>query len=169
MCILGYTLTLDRKHEGSRTKTMRLFKQIVLMLLLFIPCASIPVNAQNDTITANPNAVKLRRLWMIQGKVRGDEVGTRVGGIGDVNRDLLADFAVFTPGVGVSIFYGDTAGPSTTPVRVFPTLLLSLGGTVTGDFWGTGSKAVGLNGGYLLFIYRTEQGRLAVSAAAIWD
>jgi hypothetical protein len=128
--------------------------------------------AQSDTITANPNAVKLRHIWFKRGEYN-ENYALWHGSLGDVNRDSFMDFAVYSNMKGyVQVFLGDTAGPSTTPYRTYEHRYISSPPAV-GDFWGTGYKAFVLQqaeGTWTRYVHvhRTDPGISIDSPAVSW-
>ncbi|MCC7438637.1 MAG: hypothetical protein IT211_09115, partial [Armatimonadetes bacterium] len=96
---------------------------IALFFLLAVP--SLLLRAQPaDTIVPNPNAVLLKRIWMVRGSSGGEErVGEGAAALGAVVKDSLEDFAVYS---GTSfqwkVYAGATPAPSTTPIQVFDSL-----------------------------------------------
>ncbi len=147
-------------------------------MLVFVACAvsvCLPeLHAQPpDTITANPKAVALRQIWAVYGQHSNDRVGIGIGGIPDINGDLINEFAVYDGSAGFKIYYGSKEPLSTTPAMV-----LRVGGThpIVGNFWGTGHAAVGglrgdNAGGYtdLVYLYRTELNAIDTTKVTILD
>jgi hypothetical protein len=99
--------------------------------------------AQDGTITADPNAVEMRKIWEVAGNTAGgDYVGFGVGGLGDIFGTGHGVWAVFYGKLNEWRFYvADSTGAlPTTPFQ----RIANLGGgkdIILGDFWGTGHKA----------------------------
>ncbi|MGE3800671.1 MAG: FG-GAP repeat domain-containing protein [Candidatus Kapaibacterium sp.] len=112
-------------------------------VLLF---TSISLEAQNE-IVQNPDAVLLRKVWMVRGGVvGGDRVGDGAGGVGFINSDSIADFAWY---LGASNLWNIHLGgekPSTTPYQILDSLGTIPSHPIVGDFFGTGEKWVGFSG-----------------------
>jgi hypothetical protein len=131
--------------------------------LLFVLTVVASATAQVDTLRANPNAVKLRRLWMRKGDrewIR--RVGREVGGLGDLNGDSLADYAVSTSDT-LDVYLGARPAPSLVPSQSIPITRATVSAVwkpLLGDHWGTGHRALGFSQMYDLVIYRTESGRI---------
>jgi hypothetical protein len=150
-----------------------------LLLPILLTLLSLPLLAQGDTITRNPDCVQLKRIWKIEGAARDANVGACVGGIGDINGDSLADFAVLS---GIPwqwrVFYGDTGTISTTPVWSFDSATSEPGYPIVGDFYGTGHNVVGflvlkLVGPTLaaqrwLHLYRSDSNHLHAEPSVVW-
>ncbi|KXK57037.1 MAG: T9SS type A sorting domain-containing protein [Candidatus Kapabacteria bacterium] len=71
----------------------------IILVLLLLATASTTLHAQaSDTILPNPNAVLLRKIWMIRGETTGPNaytsVGEAAGAIPDLNGDSLSEFVV---------------------------------------------------------------------------
>jgi hypothetical protein len=141
-----------------------------MLAALLLISSGTTARAQEDTISRNPNAVKLNRIWTRQGWQGGyQHVGRGVAALGDINADGLADFAVEHRD-SVEVFLGARPVPTGGPFQTKPTteVLIRQFATPTGDFWGTGRKAVVLSQKFDLVVYRTESGRLADSPATRW-
>jgi hypothetical protein len=69
----------------------------VAFLLFAFTLAPISAAAQVDSITANPNAVLLRRIWTQRGSA-GARVGAQVAALFDMNRDGRSEFGVMSIG-----------------------------------------------------------------------
>jgi hypothetical protein len=139
------------------------------------------VEAQTvTTITANPKAQRLHEIWRVRGTATQASVGEGANGVGDINGDSINDFAVRFPyDGGWKLFYGKAPTPSTTPAwqalsyGVRPDIIVS------GDFWGTGHRAVGItrdtcnpNNGVCLFrlaLFRSESNQLDSTPSAVLD
>ena len=84
----------------------------ILLLALLSPG---PLAAQG-LITARPETVTLRTIWTMISPYRESYVGRWLTGLGDINGDGLADFAV---GSGAAprwrVFFGDRPRPKVTP------------------------------------------------------
>ncbi|KXK57043.1 MAG: T9SS type A sorting domain-containing protein [Chlorobi bacterium] len=70
-----------------------------IVLLLLLATTSTLLHAQSsDTILPNPNAVLLRKIWMIRGETTGPNaytaVGQAAGALPDINNDSLSEFVV---------------------------------------------------------------------------
>ncbi|HVZ40293.1 MAG TPA: hypothetical protein VHI13_13520 [Candidatus Kapabacteria bacterium] len=117
-----------------------------------------------DTIVANPKAQVLRRIWSIAGnQAGGDQVGTGIGSVSDVNGDGIDDFAVCFGTAGEwRVYYGGRDSIRHTPAWIAPQTGAVPPHPVVGDFWGTGHKAVGFgHGDYTLRIFRTDSGHFS--------
>ena len=119
-----------------------------IVLLLLLAATSTLLHAQSsDTILPNPNAVLLRKIWMIRGETTGPNAGGMVGDgagtLGDLNGDSLTDFAVRSAKNGQwHIYFGADPAPDTTSQWSCK----SPGGLdqpVIGDFWGNQQTHIG--------------------------
>ncbi|MBL7987430.1 MAG: T9SS type A sorting domain-containing protein [Chlorobi bacterium] len=116
-------------------------KQRLMILLTLLALPSLPLQAQtSDTILPNPNAVLLRKIWMIQGEAIGPNaspgVGDGAGNLGDLSSDSLTDFAVRIQRAGQwRIYHGASPAPNTTPVWTFDSSSGSLLYPVIGTFF----------------------------------
>src|SRR4051812_34341575 len=69
-------------------------KHIIASTLALLLLAAASVRAQNELV-ANPKAVKLRRVWTLQGRDGyADEVGSAVGALFDIDGDGSTAIAV---------------------------------------------------------------------------
>ncbi|KXK58039.1 MAG: VCBS repeat-containing protein [Chlorobi bacterium] len=96
-----------------------------IVLLLLLATASTLLHAQAvDTIQPNPKAVLLKRIWMVRGTSSGGQrIGEGAAPLGQVVKDSLDDFAVFTSTtLQWNIYAGATPTPSTLPTQVFDSL-----------------------------------------------
>jgi hypothetical protein len=153
-------------------------RSIALLLPALLVILSLPLFAQGDTVTRNPACVQLRTIWKLEGKVAGARIGSSIGGVGDVNGDGLADFAVLSDVPWQwQVFYGDSVAISSTPAWTFDSATSEYP-PVVGDFYGTGHKAVGFvvrrfigptsAPFWWLHLFRTDSNRLAATPAFIW-
>ena len=119
----------------------------LLAVLLALP--SLPLQAQtSDTILPNPNAVLLRKIWMIQGEATGPNATTRVGdaagSLFDVNQDSIQDFLVH---VGKQsqwrLYLGAKPQPDTALVWTTIVAAPRPSYPVIGDFFGDGRRLAG--------------------------
>jgi hypothetical protein len=143
---------------------------VTMLAALLLISSGTTARAQEDTISRNPNAVKLNRIWTRQGWQGGYQyVGRGVAALGDINADGLADFAVEHRD-SVEVFLGARPVPTGGPFQTKPTTEVFIREFISpiGDFWGTGRKAVVLSQKFDLVVYRTESGRLADSPATRW-
>ncbi|KXK57035.1 MAG: hypothetical protein UZ07_CHB004000999 [Chlorobi bacterium OLB7] len=117
-----------------------------IVLLLLLATASPLLHAQaSDTIIPNPNAVLLRKIWMIRGETTGPNAGGMVGdgaaAIPDVTGDSLDDFLIhFGKSPLWKLFPSNNLAPDTTPIWQtigFSTYPLTPG---IGSFWGDSRK-----------------------------
>ncbi|KXK57044.1 MAG: T9SS type A sorting domain-containing protein [Chlorobi bacterium] len=117
-----------------------------IVLLLLLATASPLLHAQaSDTIIPNPNAVLLRKIWMIRGETTGPNAGGMVGdgaaAIPDVTGDSLDDFLIhFGKSPLWKLFPSNKPAPDTTPIWQtigFSTSPLTPG---IGSFWGDSRK-----------------------------
>lgn len=111
---------------------------VLLGLVLFIA----PARAQ-DTIRPADSAQLLRRIWMTRGSVipGNEQIGSGVASLGDISGDGIGDFAVRWSGDGRwRVYYGADSAPSTVPAWISGIGSSAL--LVSGDFWGTGHKAL---------------------------
>lgn len=157
-------------------------KSIVLMLSFAAMFVSTSMFAQQvGTITADPNAQPLRKIWQVNGKpfIGGDHVGENVVGLGDIYGTGKGAWGVYYGTVRQSrIFRNDSAdiAKDTAAVQVFD----SMGVALSGDFWGTGHRAVGFARSdvdltnpdlpiyyYKFLVHRTDSGRIATSPSAV--
>lgn len=118
---------------------------LLLLVLTLLLAERAPLEAQpSDTITANPNAVKLRRIWTIVGKHEQASVGVGVGSVNDVSNDSIADIAYFL-GQQWHVCYGAYPAPGTATnwmSRPEDSLTPQIPYPVAGDFWGSGQPGV---------------------------
>jgi hypothetical protein len=161
-------------HTDSTT--VRTWITVVAIMVVATGCAI----AQSDTITANPNAVKLRRIWMVRGGTAGGErVGGGVGSIGDIDGDGLSEFAVHFGRLGQwRVYKGASPAPSTEHMWRLDSGSVEPPYPVVGDFWGTGHKAVGFgvfhpsiefDQHFYFSLFRTESGSLPDTPSAVLD
>jgi hypothetical protein len=151
-----------------------LFTSVLLLLALS------DYSIAQENITASPKVVVLKRIWMLLGRYdrsyNDQNIGMASGSVGDINGDGLGDFAVCSANPSQwSLYLGDSLGPKMTPY--WTTAGGSIRPPISGDFWGTGHRAVGFLrsmlvgsswAGYELSLYRTDHGRIDDSAAARW-
>jgi hypothetical protein len=149
-----------------------------LLLPALLTTLSLPLFAQGDTVTRNPAAVQLKRIWKLEGNVPGALLGAGVGSVGDINGDGVGDFAVSRdlPAMWM-VFYGSRDSIASQPVWTMDTGNYALA-PVVGDFWGTGHKAVGFQKTTVnrqtlrlydwIRIYRTDSNRLEQTPSAVW-
>ncbi|KXK56401.1 MAG: T9SS type A sorting domain-containing protein [Chlorobi bacterium] len=122
-----------------------------IVLFLLLATTSTLLHAQSsDTILPNPNAVLLRKIWMIRGETTGPNAGGMVGDgagtLGDLNGDSLTDFAVRSAKNGQWRFFsGKAPAPDTLPFWVFDHTSAELGRPIIGDFFGNGHPLVGIS------------------------
>src|SRR5262245_46508671 len=76
----------------------------------------------SDTITANPKAVKLHRIWTLLGPLGARrKVGQAAGSFGDIDSNELGDFGIRTGTEAQwNIYYGARPSPSATPSQIIP-------------------------------------------------
>ncbi|MGE3800668.1 MAG: FG-GAP repeat domain-containing protein [Candidatus Kapaibacterium sp.] len=110
-------------------------------VLLF---TSISLQAQNE-IVQNPDAVLLRKVWMVRGGVvGGDRVGDGAGGAGDVNHSGQEDFAVLIGSTAEWRVYVDSNKAHTTnPFWKFDSGAGVPWRPIVGNFRGDGDLLVG--------------------------
>jgi len=65
--------------------------------------------------TASYSQNTMQKIWEIKGKANGEELGTSVAGIGDINKDGFDDVAVCSRGLGKTFIYLGAAIMDTTP------------------------------------------------------
>jgi hypothetical protein len=109
-----------------------------LLLIVLLLAISLPIVAQND-IVANPKAVKLRRIWTMQGAQNSNaEYGVSVGSIFDVTGDGINEVTVYRGIDHRTLFFkGGSPAPDTVPFLHVD----SVGpAPIAGDFWGTGKR-----------------------------
>ncbi|MBK8910872.1 MAG: VCBS repeat-containing protein [Chlorobi bacterium] len=118
----------------------------ILLAIFLLATASPLLHAQaSDTILPNPNAVLLRKIWMIRGETTGPNAGGMVGdgaaAIPDVTGDSLDDFLIhFGKSPLWKLFPSNNLAPDTTPIWQtigFSTYPLTPG---IGSFWGDSRK-----------------------------
>jgi hypothetical protein len=101
---------------------------------------------QPDTITQNPNAKMLNKIWTIAGNpAGGDLVGEAISGLPDINGDGINEFAVYYATASQwRIFYGAPIGNiSHTPDLILDSMSEVVGGPLAyGNFWGDGQKTI---------------------------
>lgn len=117
-----------------------------IFLFLLLATASTLLRAQNsDTILPNPNAVLLRKIWMIRGSaVGGQRVGAGAGGIGNVFGDSANDVAVFVEDKSEWQVFAQAEGAiATTPIWRFENAAAIPPYPTSGNFWGTNRHSVG--------------------------
>ena len=156
-----------------------------LAALLFIGAfflVALPAHSQNE-IVQNPEAVLLRNVWMVQGSP-GDRVGAGIGSVGDINGDLIGDFAVLSGRTSRwSLFYGGVGDTIETPAWTFDDAIAQPAHPVRGQFWGPSPQESGV--GFMrreqvfigdrtryfhrLFVYRNEDGALEDEATLVLD
>ncbi len=139
------------------------------------------VHAQG-VITADPNAAPLRLIWKVEGQlgVGGERIGEGAAGLGDIYGTGMGAWGVYYGTEQRSrIFRHDSASiaKDTAAVQTFDSLQVLL----SGDFWGTGHRAVVFattnldQSGprtkyyYELHIHRTEGNRIEDSAAVVFN
>ncbi|MEZ4784607.1 MAG: FG-GAP-like repeat-containing protein [Candidatus Kapaibacterium sp.] len=118
-----------------------LHTSLFLPLLGVLFFTSISLEAQNE-IVQNPEAVLLRRVWMMRGGVvGGDRVGALAGALTDVNHDSLQDFIWGLGSTGVwHLQYGGSPISDTPAQSFFHSTTLSY--PVVGNFWGGSQEYV---------------------------
>ncbi|MBL7988364.1 MAG: hypothetical protein JNJ94_09910 [Chlorobi bacterium] len=119
-------------------------RAILFLLLLVLPSLLAIAQPVIEPITQNPNAVLLRRIWMVRGQSAGEDyVGSGCGPVGDINGDSITDFAVYYgKAVEWRVFLGGSPAPTTEPIWKRKTDI-GLTTPVYGDFYGNGSHLVG--------------------------
>ncbi len=134
------TMSRNRWTSLPPTGTLPVPALATLLLVGAFFLVALPAHSQNE-IVRNPEAVLLRKIWMVQGSP-GDRVGAILGSLGDINGDSVGDFIW---GVGSTSMWhvqhgGEQIGD--TPVQ---SLYVKTTTTypIVGDFWGTGEKQVG--------------------------
>lgn len=84
-------------------------RRLMILFCLF----PVALAAQNQLVPA-PDAVKLRRVWSIQGgPVTADEIGYNIWGGTDITGDSIADFAVYRGSDNTWLFYRGGSPPET--------------------------------------------------------
>ncbi|MEO5930141.1 MAG: VCBS repeat-containing protein [Candidatus Kapaibacterium sp.] len=163
----------------NQERAINLSAAVIMMLLL----VGTMVYAQPaSTVTRNPNAKLLRRIWTMTGKQRDENAGYGIGSLGDIFGTGYSAWAAYG---GISgqwrVFKGDSGTLSTTPVWVFDSSSGMTRHPLVGDFWGTGHKAVGFskytidtlrgstNFPYVLYLFRSEYNRLDTIPSLILD
>src|SRR3954469_22787265 len=143
-------------------RTIHRVSLIAASMTVLTACAM----AQDGTITADPNAVTLRKIWEVAGNTAGgDYVGYSVGGIGDIYGTGYGVWYVTFGTLGEQRYYvADSSGhlPSwTEPVYT----VKGMGDPIIGDYWKSGHKVLvfqrGTQGGidenyYELHAFRTD-------------
>lgn len=166
-------------RETSTSRICRVIRRVnlgfltshCLLLLVVSFGASMLCTAQEDSVHANPSAVKLRRIWSVTGAPGAvKDVGQRVGALGDINGDHIDDFAVERRDT-LDVFLGAKPAPSVVAFQSIPNTFVHISShfaPTTGDHWGTGHSAIGLLQGLDFVLLRTESGRLDDTIALRW-
>jgi len=152
-----------------------LYPYLLSLFTLLVPLAA---RSQTETITKNPKAVRLREIWGVRGHEPDERVGNGVGGGFDVNNDGLGDFAVRFGGEW-RVFYGDSVRLNDTVRWRFHATGASPDWFFTGNFYGTGHRAIGVTRdschpvtsqcSLRVHIFRTDDGYLPDTPATIID
>jgi hypothetical protein len=118
---------------------IRLFGSTLLALTAVVVAHAQP----SDTITANPLAVRLHRIWSLAGNpAGGGHVGQGCGGVGDLDGDGLSEFAVLSHGVW-KIYRGKSPAPDTNAIWQLDSCTGEMPHPIIGDFLGTGERWIG--------------------------
>ncbi len=109
-----------------------------------------PLLAQNQLV-ANPEAVKLRRIWMhVEGHISFNEYGSNIWGGVDISGDDTADFAVYQRQNSTWYFYEGGNPPKTEPFMQLDSV-----GSIppyVADFWGDGRLHMWVGDGYRVVV-----------------
>src|SRR5687767_12264787 len=89
----------------------------IALICLAVVLAVVDASGHQDSVRANPNAVKINRIWSITGSHEGQrQVGMSIGSLGDINGDSLMDFGVVRVG-WTDVFLGGRPAPSNIPFQ----------------------------------------------------
>lgn len=141
-----------------------------------IACSAFDAVAQPPgTITADPNAVVLRKIWEVKGNIAGgDQVGLYIGGVGDILGTGYGVWYVFFGKLGEERYYvADSTGKLPSWTEPFY-IGRRMGNPIVGDFWGTGHNALlfrryvyeGDTGYFELHAFRTDSNRIHTEESA---
>jgi hypothetical protein len=122
--------------------TIRLLSSALLLITSVAAAYAQP----SDTITANPKAARLHRIWSLAGNpAGGGHVGQGCGGVGDLDGDGLSEFAVLSSGTW-RVYRGKSPAPDTSAIWSLDSCTGEMPHPILGDFLGTGERWVGFAG-----------------------
>ena len=109
-----------------------------------------PLLAQNQLV-ANPEAVKLRRIWMhVEGHISFNEYGYNIWGGVDISGDDTADFAVYQRQDNIWYFYEGGNPPKTEPFWQKDSVGSVFSPPYVSDYWNNGQRFMLLTYAYYL-------------------
>src|SRR5687768_14738929 len=115
-----------------------ILRGLPLIMLLLALSAQCLFAQRIDSITRNPAAVQLRRIWMVKPDILSHaRVGSAVGPVGDINSDGVGDFAVLAADpYRWSVYLGSRDSITTDPVWTFDSGSSTPPRPIVGDFRG---------------------------------
>jgi hypothetical protein len=149
------------------------FFRLIFATIAGFSLVGLHLNAQPGSIVANPDAVKLKLYWALEGAEHGDLVGNAVSALGDIDLDGFADLLVNRGLWGQwNLFRGDSTRPRLDASWHYDSCRSFA--PAIGTFDGSGqrflvlAKIIALNESHL-HLLRLDSGGIASQPQYVWN